>query len=245
MELERGLLNIKGRFGKDERRKIISTVCQVNRTMYDTFTTTSKGVHIKIWPSFDTGKDQIDPLRDIRVTEVLRKLDVKHCFVRPWSFGQDGEKDHKLKWPEGIATNADGQVITGELKDGTVKVFDIGGSFHLSFNPKPDDPDLKFLIYDVATDMNQNIYVLDRPRKLVAEKIYGKVSSAENGWEVHVYKKTADLLHKFPLIRSGLCLKLAVSNCKVFVLNQTKHLKYAIGVYDYADGRYVRSIEED
>ena len=33
-ELEKRLRNIKGRFGKDERREIISTVCQRNRTTY-------------------------------------------------------------------------------------------------------------------------------------------------------------------------------------------------------------------
>ena len=34
VELEKRLRNIKGRFGKDERREIISTVCQRNRTTY-------------------------------------------------------------------------------------------------------------------------------------------------------------------------------------------------------------------
>ena len=35
VELSKGLLNIRGQFGKDERMQIISTVCQVNRTIYD------------------------------------------------------------------------------------------------------------------------------------------------------------------------------------------------------------------
>ena len=35
VELEESLLNVKGRFGKEERRKIISAVCQVNRAIYD------------------------------------------------------------------------------------------------------------------------------------------------------------------------------------------------------------------
>ena len=33
-ELSKGFLNIRGRFGKDERMQIITTVCQVNRTVY-------------------------------------------------------------------------------------------------------------------------------------------------------------------------------------------------------------------
>ena len=31
VELEKGRLNVRSRFGKEERREIISTVCQVNR----------------------------------------------------------------------------------------------------------------------------------------------------------------------------------------------------------------------
>ena len=35
VELEKGRLNVRSRFGKEERREIISTVCQVNRAIYD------------------------------------------------------------------------------------------------------------------------------------------------------------------------------------------------------------------
>ena len=35
VELDKGVLNVRGRYGKDERRKIISTVCQVNRAIYN------------------------------------------------------------------------------------------------------------------------------------------------------------------------------------------------------------------
>ena len=33
--LQKGLLNLRRRFGKDERRRVISTVCQVNRAIYN------------------------------------------------------------------------------------------------------------------------------------------------------------------------------------------------------------------
>ena len=63
VELEKGLLNIKGRFGKDERREIISTVCQVNRAIYDA-QTIGKNVLVMTWPCVDTGEDKVDPLHD-------------------------------------------------------------------------------------------------------------------------------------------------------------------------------------
>ena len=115
VELEKGLLNIKGRFGKEERREIISAVCQVNRAIYDASQTAGKSV--LIWPSVDIGTDKIYPLCDSRVTEVLRKVGMEHCCVTPWSFGQEGEEEHKLKWPRGIATNIDGQFIIADDGD--------------------------------------------------------------------------------------------------------------------------------
>ena len=48
VELSKGLLNIRGQFGKDERMQIISIVCQVNRTVYDAMQTAgkTKDVHV-------------------------------------------------------------------------------------------------------------------------------------------------------------------------------------------------------
>ena len=72
--LEKSVLNIKGRFGKDERREIISTVCQVNRAIYDA----AQIAGIKTCMSGSgllliLGEDKIDPLRDSRVKKVLQK----------------------------------------------------------------------------------------------------------------------------------------------------------------------------
>jgi len=189
VELEKGgLLNIKGRFGKEERREIISAVCQVNRAIYDASQTAGKSV--LIWPSVDIGTAKISPLRDSRVTKVLRKVGMEHCCVTPWSFGQEGEEEHKLKYPRGIATNTDGQFIIGD-GDKTVKVFSSSGKFLHSFKPQTDDPDTKLVILDVTTNLNNsNIYVLVRLEKPGAE-----------GWELemHVYQNSGDRLNKFPV----------------------------------------------
>ena len=190
--LEKGLLNLRGRFGKDERRRIISTVCQVNRAIYNA--TQAVGRDALIWPFVDTGEDKVDPLRDRRIPKVLRKVYMEHCCVKPWSLGQEGEEEHKLKRPCGIATNHRGQFLIADDGDKTVKVFDSNGKFDFRFNHQTDDADTKLDIWDVATaGEDDKIYLLVELKKPGAE-----------GWEneVQVFNKNADLQHKFP-VRSG------------------------------------------
>ena len=207
VELEKGLLNIKGRFGKDERREIISTVCQVNRAIYDA-QTIGKNVLVMTWPCVDTGEDKVDPLHDERVRKVLRKVGMERYCVTPWSFGQEGEEEHKLKNPEGITTNTHGQFIIADDGAKTLKVFDSNGHFSHHFNPQTDDADTELRILDVATDVESNIYILIEPKKPGALGYAG---------EVQVYNN-ADLLYKFPVRRGGWG-RLTVSGSKVLVLH--------------------------
>ena len=213
VELEKGLLNVKGRFGKDERREIIGAVCQVNRAIYDA----GKNAGILYWPSVDTGEDIIDPLRDERVEKVLSKVGMEHCCLA-WSFGEEGEKEHKLKYPRGIATNADGQFIIAEYLDDSVKVFDSSGKFVFQIHLERKDTEKNLCDLDVATDVKSNIYVL-------VETV------------VQVFSHTADLLHKFP-VREGRWGRLAVTNNKVVVLTEE-----TVNVFEH-EGRYVRSFGE-
>ena len=74
MELSKGLINIRGQFGKDERMQIISIVCQVNRTIYDAMRTVDKDVHVLVWPQVDIGEDQVDPddaKRKIQIADLV------------------------------------------------------------------------------------------------------------------------------------------------------------------------------
>ena len=187
--LEKGLLNLRRRFGKDERRRVISTVCQVNRAIYNA--TQAVGRDALIWPFVDIGEDKVDPLRDGRISKVLQNVNMEHCCVTPWSFGQEGEEEHKLKFPCGIATNHRGQFLVADDGDKTVKVFDSNGKFNFRFNPQTDDADTKLDILDVATaGVDHKIYLLVGLKKPGAEE-----------WEnkVQVFNKTADLQHKFPV----------------------------------------------
>ena len=223
VQLKKGIQALRGLVGKDERRKIISSVCQVNRVIYDVTQTVGNGVPLWIWPAVDIGEDKVDPLRDGRVAKVLRKQEMEHCYV-PWLFGQEGEKKHKLKNALGIATNSSEQFIVGDINE--VKMFDSTGQFIKHFSLPNDDAETKLFIYDVATDNKDNIYVLVRCKK-------------KTGSEDVVYKfsNTADLHHKFP-VSGGDWGRLTVTNSKVLVLSMS-----SVDVYD-TDGLYVRSFGE-
>ncbi|XP_078378709.1 uncharacterized protein LOC144661753 [Oculina patagonica] len=117
-----------GFFGRDERRKVITSVCHLNRVIYDV--TQAVGIEVPFWswPTVGTEEGGVDPLRDGRVTEVFQKQDMDDCRVT-WTFGQEGEEEHKLKKPVGIATNSSGQFIVADQGESNVKVFDSTGTF--------------------------------------------------------------------------------------------------------------------
>ena len=157
VELGEGVLNVRGRYGKDERRKIISTVCQVNRAIYNA--TRAVGRDALVWPFVDTGEDKVDPLRDGRISKVLHKVSMEHCCLL-WSFKQEGKKEHKLKRPRGIATNIKGQFLIADYSDETVKVFDSNGKFDFRFSSQTYGTDTGLPILDVAASEDQKIYLL-------------------------------------------------------------------------------------
>ena len=205
VELKKGFW---ARLGKDERRKIISTVCFFNRVVYDVTLMArfgNKGELSVNWPCVNSGEEQVNPLRNQKVDEVLKKQGMEHCCVTPWLLGKEGEEEHKLKDPCGIATNTKGQLLIADNGDATVKVFNSNGMLDFRFNPQTDDTDTKLKIRNVATaGEDDNIYLLVELKKPGAEK-----------WEseVQVFNKTADLQHKFP-VRSWYWGRLTVSSGK-------------------------------
>ena len=225
-ELSQGFLNIRGRFGKDERMQIISTVCQVNRTIYDAMRTVGKDVHVLVWPYVDIGEDQVDPLRDVRVLQMLEKsekVDMEHYRITP------GLSFDVTMAGIVFATNTVGQFLFAEKGGRTVHVFDKNGTFEFSFNPQTDDAKIEILIADLVTeDVSEKIYLLI--------ELYNK-----GGWEreVQVLNKTADLQYKFPVkggrIRSS--HRLIVSGSKLVIL-----AKCEAHVYNQ-NGEFERSFE--
>ena len=228
VQLKKGIQALKGLVGRDERRKIISSVCHVNRVIYDV--TQIVGQEFLWISSIDIGEDKVDPLRDKRVAKVLSKQGMEHCLVT-WSFGQEGKEEHKLKSPRGIATNSSGQFIVGDQGDNGVKMFDPSGQFIQYLSLPNADVETKLHIYDVATDNKDNIYVL--------------VESGYEQFVVYEFSNTADLHHKFFPVRRGYWPRLTITNSKVFLLKRRRS-SGASGVAVYnTDGRFVRSFGEE
>ena len=220
VELSKGLLNIRGQFGKDERMQIISIVCQVNRTVYDAMQTAgkTKDVHVLKWPYVDIGEDQVDPLRDVRVIQVLEKsekVDMEHYCITPGlSF------DVKLGGYRNIhcATNTLGQFLIAEKWETTVHVYDKNGMLQFSYNAQTDDAKSQFRI-EIADIVTED----------VGDKIYLLIISAGED-EVQVLNKTADLQYKFPVEYGE---RLIVSGSKLVILGPREaHVYNQNGEFD-------------
>ena len=220
VELSKGLLNIRGQFGKDERMQIISIVCKVNRTVYDAMQTAgkTKDVHVLKWPYVDIGEDQVDPLRDVRVIQVLEKsekVDMEHYCITPGlSF------DVKLGGYRNIhcATNTLGQFLIAEKWETTVHVYDKNGMLQFSYNAQTDDAKSQFRI-EIADIVTED----------VGDKIYLLIISAGED-EVQVLNKTADLQYKFPVEYGE---RLIVSGSKLVILGPREaHVYNQNGEFD-------------
>lgn len=206
---KKGVLNLRGLFGTDERREIISSVCEVNRAIYNVTQEVGKEAHAWVWPCVCIDKDKVDLLSDGRVLQVMRDLNMEYCSV-PWSFtlSQEGEEEHKLTFPRAIATNSHGYFLIVDGTDNDVKVFDGNGKYDFKFNAPHDDACIK--IVDVEVDVDDQIYLLVCRRRPAAEQ-----------WEreVQILTKTADLQNMFP-VKGGFSgmMRLIVDGSKVMVL---------------------------
>ena len=154
---------IKSWFNKAERKEIVTEVCQMNHVIYDvTQMVASRSKRRLTWPCIDTGIQKIEPLRDVRISRYLG-AEITDITVKVLSFGQGGAKEHKLNDVEGISTNSKEHVIVGDNGsiDRSVKVFDADGKFILSLFCFGGDECAKACeILDVATDQDDNVYVL-------------------------------------------------------------------------------------
>ena len=209
IELKKRLLNIKSRFSRDERREIISTVCKVNRAVFDVTQAVTQD-DLWIWQSVDIGEEKLDPLRDTRVTSVMQRLGMDYCCVTPWSFSQEGARDRKVTQPTDIASNTDGQFVIADSghKDANVKVFDSNGEYVYTLKTQTDNDDTEVIaVCDVGTDMRNNTYVLVFLRKPKDDHHYMWGRHPDNydyDLSVQVFNSAFHhrLAHKFP-VRGG------------------------------------------
>ena len=175
VELQKG---IKSRLSKDERRQIISFVCQVNRTIYDFALLVSTKEVLSFWPCVEIENERVDPLRDSRMANMLRKLEMGD-FCLAWSFGQKDELEHRrLASATSIATNTLGQFLVVDERGSCVNLFDASGKFVKSFNPstKSGQPVAEYgRLVAVATDQDDNIYVLENKMSATSAKAFLQV----------------------------------------------------------------------
>ena len=247
-QLKTGIRAVKSLFNKEERRKVISGVCLVNRVAYDVTQTVSVKEPYTNEPftkepappltMIDTGKEKVDLLRDRRVAKILCKQGMENCSVS-WILGHNGEEENGLNKPIGIATNSDGQYIVTD-DELTIKVFDKSGKFVQRFRLLPPTDDSGRLSISecnvrLATDMDYNIYVL------VQEASY-----ADQYW-ILKYNKTAHQHHKLRVLAAGFdCnCELSVSDSGKVVVLICKYgeQKGTVDVYE-TNGQFVRSFGE-
>ena len=145
VQLKKGIQVMRGWFSKEERKEIITSVCHVNRVICGVTLTVGKGGFCD-WPTVDTGEHKVDPLSDRRLTKLLHKQGMGPFHVTTWPLGQEGEVEHKLKDPSGIATNSSGQFIVANYDDRNVKVFDSRGKFVKRFSVPTDDVNTKLFL---------------------------------------------------------------------------------------------------
>ena len=150
---------LKSWFNKAEREEIICSVCRVNKVIFHVMQTVGRNVNLSLWPCVDIGKEKVDPLRDMRVTESQPDEETEHCFVKPWALVQDGAK-HNLRWPNCyITTNTHGQFIIASIINEvpSLKEFDRNGShLHTYRLIRP----AKATSIAIDTDQNDNVFLL-------------------------------------------------------------------------------------
>lgn len=188
-----------------ERGEIIFTVVYINKVIYDVKQMVGKTAELLSWPCVDTGEEKVDPLRDVRVAEILRKQDLVHGFL-PSSFGLASRKrERRIILPRSIASTKQGHIIVAESGDNDVKVFDRSGKylFPLEF-PGPVDKHGSCNVLDVAADQDAYVYVLTSLRN------YGS--------EVCVFNKAGEYQRQFGLKNGFRCHKMTVLDSKVLVL---------------------------
>lgn len=222
---------VRARIKRNKRREIISNVCRVNRVIYDVMRIVCEAVDLENHCIDIGNKTLVDPLRDVRVTQTLPISDITHCCITPRLLGQDDKMpDSKLKMPQGIATDRKGQFIVGDNEDRSVKVFDHSGKFVKSLCPKPNENGTELSIRDVATDRQDNIYILVRLKR--------RTGYPEHA--VYVFDTIASLAgHTFTLKGSLGCKMTLTENDKLMVLRKRSG-NWIVDVYR-TDGQFVRS----
>ena len=194
-------------FGKNERKEIVESVRDVNRAIF-TMVQLVSGISSREfdnWPCISIGESLVNP---------FDSSSTRFTHLVPWSFGQEGKDENRLRRPNCITTNTQEHFIVAD--NNNIKVFDHNGKYLFSFFPNETDA---LDIRDVATDLDDNIYVL-------------------NSSKVYVFDSQANMRWNFPLSEMFTGERLTVAtNKKVFVLGNRRWSTKHVEVYE-ADGKF-------
>lgn len=227
-------------------QSIQADVRDVNSVMCDVTQLVGSVGGLLNWPCVVVAERQIDPLHNERMIS-------EHCCLS-WSFGQEGDDAHKLKFAWSITSNTRGDFIVPDRVDRNIKFFDSNSKFLFCRDPFEHESRFEYEeeVWDVASDQQDNIYVLTLQRE----------DCIATSSKVHVFDKDGHLIEKLDLREGFRGFSLAVddyrrifvmggsfSNCLnnlVEVYNMcggfvqsfgTKHLKNAQGITIADEGR--------
>jgi len=207
-----GIRDLKRR----ERRKIISSVCELNRIVFDVIQLAGGEGALRqkffVWPCIEIKRGQlrekIDPLRDSRLREALREEnedneDEDGSVI--WSFGnREAYEEHNLRHPHSIATNSQGQFIVVETA--TTKVFDRRGNYRYALKiPNQDVGGARYGIVDVDTDKDAKVYLL-------VEITANEKPKQQHCYKVAVFDKQGLHIKTFSLNSESTGRKMAVNS---------------------------------
>ena len=237
VHLQQGFMSM---FNKVEREDTIRCVCRMNRVIFYISEIVEEDTDIYLWPCIDNGEDKVDPLRDVRVTETIKKEDPEYFLLKTWPFFQEGEETMKVgDWL--ITINLKGQLMilaTDDIRDrALLKLFYRNGNLLKSLHLKlpvnrESNPYLSREIMGIASDRANNVFLLT-----------GMVTMGDCIRNtVIVFDQHANFQHEFQVKGGPLSSCISVSDdSKVFVsyiMEQTERVQ----VYNF-HGMLVNSIE--
>ena len=235
----------KSKFNKAKREGTIASVCRINRVIFHITVILGEDDDISLWPCIDRGEDKVDPLRDVRITETIKKEDPQYFLLKTWPFCQEGEETMTFKdWF--ITTNTKRQLMIvatdGNSEFSFLKVFDHNGNplqslcLKLPVLVTASNVFSSQTIRGIASDEAKNVFLL--VVKLDRDNHFKKSSVA-------VFDHQANFTHEFDVNRGSCGSSIAVSDDnKVFVSTKETEMKECVQVYSL-EGKLLNIIQNN
>lgn len=221
----------------EEQIKIFTSVCQINHAIFTVTLAFSSGPSDLLSLCVRTKDDRVHPLLDGRLVRKLYARGLGELDVT-CSFGQKGTRpEHKLIEPWDVTVDSEGRYMVADWGGDGVKVFDSRGSFLYCLCVTDPDKELTFSPCSVATDEDDNVYVLAVQEDDAGEQTQG----------VYVFDKHAKLHHTFQLPQrdefEGWSLTLVRGSENLVIVLGECAGSYRFDVYK-PDGEFVNSFND-